>query len=215
VAQTDFLACVDHLVYATADLDQGVSEIEKLLGISASLGGRHRQWGTHNALAALGPSSYLEIIAPDSWSITESRPFGLDIPGPSRLATWAAKRSSLTRVRSAAAQHGVELGKVLSGSRTRPDGVVLRWELTDLRCVVADGVVPFLIDWDNSPHPAATAAKGATLVSLRAEHPDADHVCRMLRAVSVDLPVSFGGAPALIAEINCPKGHVVLCQINS
>jgi hypothetical protein len=215
VAQTDFLDCVDHLVYATADLDQGVNEIERLLGVSASLGGRHPQWGTHNALAALGPSSYLEIIAPGSSSITESRPFGLDTPGPSRLVTWAAKRSSLARVRTAAAQQGVELGKVLSGSRTRPDGVVLSWELTDLRCVVADGIVPFLIDWENSPHPAATAAKGATLVSLRAEHPDADHVCRMLRALSVDLPVSLGHSPALIAEIHCPKGRVVLRQTNS
>jgi len=33
-----------------------------VLGIRASLGGQHPIWGTRNALVALGPSSYLEII---------------------------------------------------------------------------------------------------------------------------------------------------------
>jgi hypothetical protein len=131
------------------------------------------------------------------------------------LVTWAAKRSDLANVRAAAAQHGVELGKILSGSRARPDGVVLTWELTDLRCVVADGIVPFLIDWDDSPHPAAIAAKGATLVSLQGEHPDADHVRRMLRAISVNLPVRPGPAPRLIAQIDCPNGRVILGRAQS
>jgi hypothetical protein len=212
VASLDFLASVDHLVYAAANLDRGIAEIEQLLGVSATPGGRHPQWGTRNALAALGPNSYLEIIAPDSSPISEGRPFGLDTPGPSRLVTWAAKRSGLANARAAAAQHGVEFGKVISGTRTRPDGVVLTWELTDLRCVVADGIVPFLIDWGNSPHPAITAVESATLVSLHGEHPDADHVRRVLKAISVDLPIRPGPVPALTAEIDCPNGRVVLGQ---
>ena len=199
-------------MYAAADLDQGIAEIERLLGVSASLGGRHPPWGTRNALAALGPSSYLEIIAPDSSPIAKERPFGLDTDRPSRLVAWAAKRSGLANVRDAAAQQGVPLGEVLSGSRKRPDGVTLTWELTDLRCVVADGIVPFFIDWGSSPHPAVAAAKGATLVKLLAEHPDADHVRRALRAISLDLEVRTGPTPALIAEIDCPNGLVVLGQ---
>ena len=215
MASPDILACVDHLVYATADLDKGIAEIERLLGVRPSPGGRHPQWGTRNALIALGPNSYLEIIAPDSSPISIERPFGLDTQGPSRLVTWAASRSELANVRATAGQRGIKLGNVLSGSRTRPDGVVLTWELTDLRCVVADGIVPFLIDWGTSPHPAATAPKGARLLNLRAEHPDADRIRRMLQALSLGLQVHPGPAPALIAEIDCPNGHLVLGQARS
>jgi hypothetical protein len=161
---------------------------------------------------ALGSSSYLEIIAPDPdhSSPSQGRPFGLEALASSRLVGWAAKGSGLTNFRDAAAQHGVELGRVLSGSRKQADGTVLTWKLTDLRCVVADGIVPFFIDWGKSPHPALVASRGATLVGLCAEHPDAEHVLRMLRVLAIDLKVGVGAAPALIAEIDCPNGRVLL-----
>jgi hypothetical protein len=212
MASQEVLALVDHLVYATADLDRGIAEMERVLGVRARPGGQHPIWGTRNALVALGSSSYLEIIAPDPdhSSPSEGRPFGLEALASSRLVGWAAKGSGLTNFRDAAAQQGVELGRVLSGSRKQADGTVLTWKLTDLRCVVADGVVPFFIDWGKSPHPALVASRGATLVGLRAEHPNADHVLRMLRVVAVDLEVGVGAVPALIAEIDCPYGRVLL-----
>ena len=208
----ELLARVDHLVYATRELDRGVAEIEQLLGIRATFGGRHRTWGTRNALAALGPRCYLEIIAPDpEHSPTAGgRPFGLDGGGPSRLVGWAANATDLEQPRAAASRCGVMLGDLQSGSRQRPDGTILRWTLTDLCCVVADGVIPFFIDWGLSPHPASTAAAGATLVSLRAEHPNAGQVREMLRTFALPMSVTAGPAPALIAEIDCPKGRTLL-----
>ena len=138
------------------------------------------------------------------------RPFGLDVRNPSRLVAWAAKGSGLESLRDEAAQHGIELGNVLAGSRQRRDGALLTWQLTDLRCVVADGIVPFFIDWGPSPHPALAASQGATLLWLLAEHPDADRVRGILRGIALDLPVEAGPAPALIAQIDCPKGRLVL-----
>jgi glyoxalase-like protein len=208
----ELLARVDHLVYATCELDRGVAEIEQFLGVRASLGGRHPTWGTRNALVALGPRCYLEIIAPDPEHSARvgARPFGLDGFGSSRLVGWAANATKLEQLRAQASRQGVTLGDVQPGSRQRPDGTILSWTLTDLCCVVADGIMPFFIDWGQSPHPASAAPVGAMLVSLHAEHPEANQVSEMLRGFGLQLPVKVGSAPALVAEINCPKGRVLL-----
>ena len=105
---------------------------------------------------------------------------------------------------------GIPLGKVAPASRRRPDGVELAWHSTDSQAVVADGIVPFFIDWGQSPHPAQSAARGATLVALRAEHPDAKNVEKMLEKLGLALPVRTAARAALIATIDCPRGRVEL-----
>ena len=206
------LSRVDHLVYATPDLNRGIEEIEKLLGVRATPGGQHPGRGTRNALIALGPTAYLEIFAPDPDQPPpkEPRAFGLDGLKESKLVAWYIKGSSVQRLRDEAVRKGVPYGEVKSGSRRRPDGVQLSWQFTDPARPVAGGIVPFIIDWGRSPHPASTAATGASLAGLRAEHPDARSVRRMLRQIGLDLPVERGPRPALIAVIECPRGRVEL-----
>ena len=203
---------IDHLVYACADLQRGIAEIEQMLGVRAAFGGRHPMWGTHNALIALGPRTYLELIAPDveRAPAAEARPFGLDRVARSHLIAWAANSAALDAQRGEAARRGVHLGEVQSGRRRRPDNVMLGWRLTDLRCVMGDGLVPFLIDWGTSPHPASAAPQGATLVGLRAEHPEPERIRKMMSVLELDLQVDRGQRQALIATIRCPKGNVDL-----
>jgi hypothetical protein len=211
-SSTEFLAKIDHLVYATPDLNRGIEEIEKLMGVRATPGGQHPGRGTRNALIALGPATYLEIIAPDPEQLPPKtpRPFGIDRLKMSRLVAWAAKGADIERLRDDAARKGVRLGEVISGSRRRTDGVLLSWRYTDPRTVLADGLVPFFIDWGESPHPAHTAAKGASLIALRAEHPDAQSVQRLLRELGLELPMQAGATPALVAIIDSPRGRVEL-----
>jgi Glyoxalase-like domain len=208
----ELLLRVDHLVYATPDLNRGIEEIERLLGVRATPGGQHPGRGTRNALLALGPSSYLEIIAPDPEQSPPQTPrsFGIDSLKKSRLVTWAAKGNELEQVTREAARKGVQLGEVISGSRQRPDGVALSWKFTNPRTVLADGIVPFFIDWGQSPHPARTAAGGLSLIDLRAEYPDPERVQHTLRQLGLFLPVHRGSKPALIAVINGPRGRVEL-----
>jgi hypothetical protein len=211
-ASVALLARVDHLLYATPDLNLGIDTIEKLTGVRATPGGQHPGLGTRNALLALGPSSYLEILGPDPEQPKPERPraFNLDDLEAPRLATWAAKGTNLDQLVSDAATHGVKLGAVIPGSRKRPDGVVLSWRFTTPSPVVADGIVPFFVDWGQTPHPSSTAAQGLTLIDLRAEHPDPQAVQKMLNQLGLDLRVQAGSKHALIATITGPRGDVEL-----
>ena len=113
---------------------------------------------------------------------------------------------------SDAERKGVPVGEVRPGSRKRPDGVLLSWNVTDSSAASdpAGGLVPFFIDWGSSPHPSQTAPRGASLAALRAEHPNAARVQEMLRKLGLALPVTSGAAPALVAIIEGPRGRVEL-----
>jgi hypothetical protein len=208
----DALKRLDHLVYAVPDLDAGVADLERRLGVRASAGGQHPGRGTRNALIALGPDTYLEILAPDPAQPAPpaGRWFGVDPRTPARLTGWAAKGSDLARVAASAAGRGVTLGPVVAGSRQRPDGVTLKWTLTDPGVSSAVSLVPFFIDWADSPHPAATAARGPVLVSLRAEHPRPDAVRPSLAALGLALAVTEAPRPALVATLRTASGVVEL-----
>ncbi|HVO23701.1 MAG TPA: VOC family protein, partial [Candidatus Margulisiibacteriota bacterium] len=73
-----------------------------------------------------------------------------------------------------------------------------------------DGLVPFLIDWGTTPHPAGGAAAGCTLLDLRAEHPEPQTIRPLLQAIKAELVVSAGPVPALIATLATPAGRLEL-----
>lgn len=55
---------IDHIIYAAPELQAAVDDIENRPGVRAAGGGQHTGQGTHNKVLALGPRTYLEIIAP-------------------------------------------------------------------------------------------------------------------------------------------------------
>jgi hypothetical protein len=84
-------------VYAAPDLELACADLEERLGVRPSEGGRHQGRGTRNALVAVGPDCYIEIVAPDP---QQPRPagarwFGVDTIASPRLVAWAAKATDL------------------------------------------------------------------------------------------------------------------------
>ena len=206
----DALACVDHLVFLAPRLEAGVRVIEESLGVRATPGGRHPEWGTHNALIGLGPRVYLEILAPDPEAPAPSGPriFGLDHLAAPRLATWSAHACDLDSLVERAFRRGLDLGRAQPGSRRRHDGTLLSWKLTLREGLLLEGLVPFFIDWGDTAHPASTAIPGGTLVGLRAEHPDPPAVTAALGHLDLDLRVDPAPTAAVIATIRTARGDV-------
>lgn len=203
---------IDHLVFAAPTLEEGCDHIEKLLGSRPLPGGRHSGLGTHNALLGLGPGVYLEVIAPDPTqsNLTREPWMGSGRVTTPRLIRWSAKAGDLPALLKQAGAAGIDLGSVGGGSRQRPDGSTLSWQLTDPDVDPGDGVIPFFIDWGESPHPAATLPAVATCRGLRAEHPRAAALRKQLAVLGLELPVAGGDQPRLIAELALPGGRTLL-----
>jgi hypothetical protein len=203
---------LDHLVYAAPELERAVDEIERKVGVRPAFGGTHAGGLTHNALLSLGAGRYLEIIAPvpGSEAPTGALPFGLETLKQPRLVTWAVALDDVEGPGEAARAAGYDPGERMVGGRDLPDGSRLTWQLTVRAEPAGDGIVPFLIRWLSEPHPSATAPKGCQFVTLRAEHPEPERVLGMLRALDVELSVSDGRTPRLIATLETPNGRVEL-----
>lgn len=105
---------------------------------------------------------------------------------------------------------GIRLGLPLLGSRQRPDGTLLTWQLTDPLQVTESGLVPFFIDWGDSPHPAAAAPAAVVLTEFHALHPDPPSLQAKLRMLGLDLHVEPGLSRGLMATFRTPRGPVTL-----
>lgn len=208
--QGGFPSELDHLLVAVPTLEEGIAMAARKLGVTPVEGGRHPQWGTHNALLALGPRRYLEILALDpradaSACARGAKAFGLDSVETPRVSGWCAACSDLPGRVRAAAEAGLDLGRPIDGGRDRPDGTRVAWRITP-PLMHGDGLVPFFIDFGASEHPAVAAPRGCRLRRLEAEHPDPERIWRLLAAAGVRLSVSRGPRPRLIASIEGPGG---------
>ena len=192
-------AILDHLVYATPDLEATCRELEIRLGVRASAGGQHPGRGTHNALISIGPKAYLEIIAPDPLQ-AETRPvwFGIDQLTAPKLITWAVRVDELEAFVKEISPNA-KVGAIRSGSRKTPEGRILSWQLTEPQLVQGVGLVPFLIEWHSHEHPAHSAITGPRLVQLRIEHPEPELIRKQLNALRLEVAIEPRSSPALVA----------------
>ena len=195
---------IDHLVYAAPELDAAVAEVEERFGVRAAGGGQHVGLGTHNRLLALGPRTYLEIIAPDPEQPEPDvpRPFGVDGVTEPGLVGWAVACDDIDCAREAAVAAGFDPGEVIDGQRRTASGDVLRWRLT--ANALTGGVVPFLISWGDTPSPAISAPPGLVLESVHVEHPEPALITSCLHALGAEAEVRSAPEPALVAVIS---GH--------
>jgi hypothetical protein len=201
---------IDHLIYAAPDLAVAIADLEDRFGVRAQAGGRHPGLGTHNALLALGPRTYLEIIAPDPEQPEPSgrHPFVIGDLGHGALVSWALTVDDIDQAAATARSQGCDPGEIADGQRIASTGTVLRWRATG--SARASGLVPFLISWGDTEHPARSAPPGLSLESFRIEHPDPASLTPALTALGASVDVIPAAAPALVATLSGPAGPQVL-----
>lgn len=202
---------VDHLMFGAMNLDEGITWVERIVGVRASGGGSHPGAGTRNALLSLGARQYLEIIAPDPLQKSES---GLcrelcALASP-QMITWAAATDDIEAVAMRAADAGFEIEGPAAGSRERPDGRILRWKTLRVR-TEHGSAIPFFIEWaPDMMHPSGDSPSGCRLVDLEVEHPHADRLRSALLALAIEARVKEGGAFKLRATLQTPQGRIEL-----
>lgn len=199
---------IDHLIVFTSVLERGMDWVEQRLGARPVAGGRHPDLGTHNALLGLGPECYLEVMAPDPDALLPMDPAetALGFLTEPRLGTWVLRAEDIEARCARAA--GIGLGPVRAGHRDNPDGSRVRWRVTDPFRFPFGGVVPFLIAWGDTPHPAARLPQAGELQSLAVAHPEPEGVRDAFQRLEVGLPVETAGRPRLTATIETPGGVV-------
>lgn len=186
---------VDHLVIAVRDPDAAVAELGRDLGIAFTGGGRHEAWGTFNRLAFLG-DTYLELIGvfdpalagADAGSAVARAALALLDAGMEGLATFALATGDIEGDVARLRAEGSSIGAPVDGSRTRPDGEVVRWR-TAAAASVGPCEPPFLIE-----HEYAGAEWGDRARAARAafEHPTGGRV----RLARLEVPCADAEAAA-------------------
>jgi Glyoxalase-like domain len=201
---------LDHIILGVSDLDRGVVWVERQTGVRARFGGVHPGRGTRNALLALGPDCYLEIIAPDPAQAAPAwftRILTLHEP---RLVGWAVHTPDLIALANFVKSGGIAIDGPHDGARSAPDGRILRWKLFRLGDD-RGGLLPFFIEWSRDTiHPVADAPSGCRLTSFHLCSPDANELGQVCEHLGVNVVVKPDDHSHMRALIIGSQGEVEL-----
>ena len=202
---------LDHILWAAPDLDEGERIFERLTGVAPARGGVHPGFGTRNSLAALDSGAYFEIIAPDpAQDLTGNRGGRIAALAHPGLLTFAVASNALDALKAAALDESLTVRGPEAMHRATPGGGRLDWSILYLEHTVFGEAIPFVIDWDGTPHPSLSAPQGCRLKSFAALHPDAERLSALYARLGVPVTVKRAIDPGFVAELATPLGDVLL-----
>ena len=201
---------VDHLILGAATLADGIAFVRKRLGVAARPGQRLPGAGTEHAIVALGPRSYLQVLAPSD-DADEPAPGLAPLRSLAQPALWGwAIATDGGGTGGARADHlGVVHATLGADRRTEPGAAFVRWRNLAVQLALG-AAAPVFIEWSaHSPHPAAQAPAAGTLVSLTLRHPDPDAVHAALAKLGFSVDVVRASAPGITAVLETLDGQRV------
>jgi hypothetical protein len=179
----------DHIAITAPSLEEGVSYLHNLTGLTIPKGGEHPDMGTYNHLTALGPDTFAEVIAinPDAPKPDHPRWFNLDHVTEPKIS-WLLRTDDIEGCIAKAATFGIDLGRAMPLQRGD-----LRWRFTvrDDGTIPIEGAAPLILQWDtDGSHPASQMTdQGLRMNTLTIETPYANELAKLLEVIGLkDLP---------------------------
>jgi hypothetical protein len=188
---------LSQIIYGVRDLDAASARLAAR-GLTVLDGGRHPGLGTANRIVPLG-SAYFEILGVVDGAEARANAYGAallrQIADGDRLVRWSLRTDDIERV--AAARGLVPEAR----SRRRPDGTLLTWRAAGLDLALADGWLPFFMQWDDPAHypgvlPADHPTRPQGIAWLALTPRDPDHLRRWLGEATPPLRL-LDGPPGL------------------
>lgn len=163
---------LDHIAFGAANLADGIEYMSKLLGVPPIGGGKHRLFGTHNALWRIEGDNYpiyLEVIAIDHKAkpLQQPRWFGLDnkniqkqLSKQCQLLTFIVSCDDIGSM-----QEKMEKTHATPISLNRGD-LAWKFSLPKNGDLVANGALPYLIEWQNKSPTETMKTQGIKINSI-------------------------------------------------
>ncbi len=202
---------MDHIIYAVDDLEAAGRRFYEEFGLGSAEGGRHPAWGTANRIVPLG-NAYLELVTvvdSDQAALSDfGRAVSKALATREGLVGWVVATDDVGAV---ARRLRLE---VVGGSRTRPDGTTLSWQLAGVDSLET-GALPVFIEWSGSDelHPGRAEAHhrltptGFAWVEVAA---DEQSLRSWLGAVDFDVRIVEGAPGVSAVAISTDAEELVL-----
>ena len=139
------ISSVDHIIIVVKNLDQAISDYEKILGIAPCWKGKHNELGTENALFNF-ENTYLELLSPcNAGPGTEFINSFLAVKGD-HLAGVALGTKNIEHAKEVLNKDGYEV-EISSGEATSErDGKIRRWKNILLPSTLSRELFIFIIE---------------------------------------------------------------------
>lgn len=212
---------IDHVTIAGRDLKQLQASLSAV-GIDSVYGGAHTNHATEMSLVSFPDGSYLELmgIPPDADAAAVPRhAWAKFLQGDAGPCAWAMREKDLVAEVNRLKAAGIAVSAPAASGRTRPDGVHLEWQTSDVGADTRGTFFPFLIQDKSSREqrafpqgkPVTKEFRGVTRVVIAVRNLD-DAIQRYRQAYGVPRPIKQvdSGFQAYLALLgNLP---VVLAQ---
>lgn len=203
---------LDHIVWACHELKQGISYIEKLTGAKVFLGGRHTNYGTHNAILPLSANAYLEIIAADPTSKNCSKKWmAVDLIDKPKITRWSIQSENLVSHSQILKSLSPELSEIINGRRKQKNGDILIWKMTNPGNKPVVSPAPFLIDWgDTGQHPCQNLPIKCSLNEIQISSDEPNKYTSLFKSLNLNVKINKAKQNTILVKIKSPKGIVTL-----